>query len=55
MKNIDNDKLLAHKRAVDAERRAQAILKGRARDAERRAKVGAAFAAILNASRKEAS
>ena len=29
MKNNENTRLLAHKRAVDAERRAQAILKRR--------------------------
>lgn len=30
MKNTDNDRLLAHKRAVDADRKAQAILRARA-------------------------
>lgn len=31
MKNNDNDRLLAHKQQVDAERRAQAVLRERAR------------------------
>lgn len=47
MKNNDNDKLLAHKRTVDAERRAQAILRAQAK---RRATL-AAMARIANARR----
>jgi hypothetical protein len=47
MKNNDNDRLLERKRSVDAERRAQAIL--RKREQARRA--AAAMARIANARR----
>jgi len=40
MKNNENTKLLDHKRAVDAERRAQAILR---KEAQRRANLAAMY------------
>ena len=51
MKNNDNPALLAHKRAVDVERRAQAQLKA----AQRRSLNAAIIARVANAPKGKAS
>lgn len=51
MKNNDNDALLAHKRAVDAERKAQAQL----REAHKRSINAAIVTRVANAPKGKAS
>jgi hypothetical protein len=55
MKNNDNPALLAHKRQVDADRRALAVNKARARQAARRNATVAAMERMVNAPKRVTS